>query len=66
MNVYAEVVVKVDVNVANRYSNEQHLQQLLETSSRSTAPKVRNRKSDEFLNSSATVHCLLWLHSNET
>lgn len=28
MNVYAEVVVKVDVNVANRYSNEQHLQQL--------------------------------------
>lgn len=64
MNVYAEVVVKVDVNVANRYSNEQHLQQLLETSSRSTA--LRNRKSDEFLNSSATVHCLLWLHSNET
>lgn len=63
MNVYAEVVVKVDVNVANRYSNEQHLQQL-ETSSRSTA--LRNRKSDEFLNSSATVHCLLWLHSNET
>lgn len=67
MNVYAEVVVKVDVNVANRYSNEQHLQQL-ETSEvyGPWSDKAGNRKSDEFLNSNATVHRLLWLHSNET
>lgn len=42
MNVYAEVVVEVDVNVANRYSNEQHLQQLETNEVYGTMkPKVR-------------------------